>query len=223
MPAPVNVTPQMERVRAYAERALAAPEGITLTFPNSKYNGPRGSALASRSFQTTFCALRSKAARRAQRHQGDITQALDSHINGRYSELACVRSLMPNEEGWKIELCKAYSIDMAIDVFDRATGEQLKEFDPQEQRMSEMVNIFTTEILAYQKERRAYRPPFTEADKRWIWEYAPEVAKSMWDTTGASYPSYAPGYKPAIVVNSEHDVASVSADDMFAPDPDEEE
>lgn len=216
MPAPVTVTPMMQRVRAYADQALAIPEGLTLHFKTSALGSLEAAATASRSFQITFGSLRAKADRMTQKHQGLPQGLRDSHVKGSYSQLACRRIQLPNGEGWRIDLCRGHALDMMIEVIDRSTGLPLKEFDPREQRLDHLIALVSEELIAVEKENRAFRLPLLEEEVEFMWEYSPIVAEGMWKDLNLALPSCAPGYIMPVVVNSEFDVASIPLDvDLF--------
>lgn len=222
MPASRVVTPQMHTVRALADQALTLPEGLRIIFTPKSHGSYEAARSASRGFQSTFSALRAKTRRRTLEHQGIHHNPLDTHWNGPYDALACMKSELPDGGGWSIHLCKAHAINIRYDVVDGATGEPLKQFDPDEQRLDHLIALYTEEFFKSKDERRAFRWPWTEEEQQWLWKNKEEIARDCWERVGANIPTFAPGYVAPVLINSEHDVASVSADDMFAPDPDED-
>ncbi len=139
MPAPRGFTATSAAIKDAADRALDAPEGLTLTWRNSDH-GPDGSKFKSRSFQCAFNALRSRARRMKAAHTGRSVDALDMDTQGPYDRLACVRSPLPGGDGWYVGLLPAQMLYDEYQITDNATGEPLKGESPTDKRYGRLIN-----------------------------------------------------------------------------------
>lgn len=116
-------------VSTLADRALATRGGTDLIFPITVHGSPEACAFASRSFQTTFAAMRAQDRVRsaAAKHERVANRGVDPALTfarSEYDKLICQRR--PLKDGsWMVSLIKAEDYMDTITIIDRETGEQI--------------------------------------------------------------------------------------------------
>lgn len=108
---PSPFTAAMDRVREKANIALATAGGIAINFTQEKYGSLDNCATLSRSFQTSFCSMRSRARK---------TIGVRS-----YDGLMCQRQMLPDLSGWQIRLFPVEGMIDDWDIISLATGKPL--------------------------------------------------------------------------------------------------
>lgn len=125
MPAPRGFTPNLSRIKDWADAALDNPDGVTLRWRVPEFS-LEACAQHARGFQTSFTSLRAKARRQKIVHTGyESEHALDQYTRGPYDSLACVREPLANGGGWSITLCRGYDMFQGVEVTNARTGEPI--------------------------------------------------------------------------------------------------
>ena len=115
-----------ESAQKAADRALATPDGIDIRFWVEKLGSLEACATASRSFQTNFASMRSRARKNALRG----TEASGSAYNmarGPYDDLICTRRPLADGKGWVVMLTRGGLAFDELDIIDRSTGAPINE------------------------------------------------------------------------------------------------
>lgn len=133
MPAARTFSPSFNKILGPVNAALENPDGFTIYFRISKYGSMEACAAASRSFQVTFCSLRSRARRRSMKAKGEL-HARDSDAMGIYDALHCERNRLPDNSGWFVWLGPAAAAANDLEVVDNRTGEL---WDPGDEKRKE--------------------------------------------------------------------------------------
>lgn len=130
MPAARAMTGNMSLAASIADKALEAAEGITIPYRVSKYGSLDACDQQARSLQSSFTSLRARVRRLANRVREDELMLRDQSIVGKYDALACLRQLMPGNEGWQVWIGPAISALADLEIIDNATGKNLAGVDP---------------------------------------------------------------------------------------------
>lgn len=181
MPASTVVTPQMARVRDLCDQAKSTPEGITIWFRTTdpRYADLKVAKSLARSIQTTFCNLRVRARRQAQRKRGAEDISLLSTAKGEYDDIACVVQPLPNDGGFKVVFTPAYAVDMDLEVTDNSTGKPFEGEDPTQNRFIVLMGKLFKEQAEATKQHRKPLNPYTTDELAFMWEYMPDECERM--------------------------------------------
>lgn len=173
------ITPQMDRVRQLVEQAKSTSEGITITFRVEKYGSLTICRTNARSMQTSFCNLRVRSRRTAQRLRGETEGLLLSNVRGEFDDLACVVRPLPRDAGYTVSFIPAMCVDIDLEVTDRATGKPLESEDPVQNRFIFLMGKWFKEDAEARKQRRRMFNPFTAAELDFMWEHDAETCREM--------------------------------------------
>lgn len=173
------ITPQMERVRQLADEAKNSSEGVEVILRVEKYGSLAACKTAARGLQTTFCNLRVRSRRLAQRFKGETVEHLASLTRGEYDDIACVVRPLPRDEGWKVAFVPGYALDMDLEVVDIASGKPLDNEDPTMNRFLVLMGKLFKEQAEATKQNRAPLNPFTTDELKFMWQYEPGECERM--------------------------------------------
>lgn len=173
------ITPQMDRVRQLCEQAMTTTDGIRIVFRVEKYGSLPACKTAARSMQTTFCSLRVRARRFAQKMRGETEGLLLSNVRGEYDNLACVVRPLPKDEGFTVSFVPGYALDMDLEVIDISSGQPLAAEDPALNRYLMLMGRFIKEDTQARGERRRPRNVFSLEELQFLWEHDAEETARM--------------------------------------------
>ncbi len=218
-----------ESVSRAADLALTLPKGIFLEFTLNDFPTPEACKHAARSFQKSFTALRARERRRAELalHENSRTSVpIISSARGQYCGLSCVPE--PKEDGsWIVRLIPAQLHMANMRIRNADTGEEIEMFNPDEAELGTLISLsmkpieeraFTQEQWKRTTELDIKLNPGRKRNERWNFDmkgndWRPE--SSCFDYRGDGLKRNAEG----AIINSEYDVANVSAEDMFKDHP----
>lgn len=178
MPTAYAYTGTLEHARRLGDAALAAPNGITVTFYSRDFpDGEPGAARAARTFQKTFSAMRAKSRRILSTNSGEHATHLDTKVLHKFDALACMRDALPRGQGWAVKLIPATMVHIGAIVTDNSTGAVVSEFDPNERIVAGFIDTMLDEMYAAQKAKRPPIYPLTEHED----SFARSVRGKDWD------------------------------------------
>ncbi len=173
------VTPQMTRVQDLCDQAKSTTDGLTIIFRVEKYGSLAACKTAARGMQVSFCNLRVRARRVAQRRAGESSANLLSNVHGEYDDLACVVRPLPKDEGFSVALVPALSVDMDLEVIDNSTGKPFAGEDPTMNRFIVLMGKLFKEQAEASKQKRQPLNPFTTEELQFMWEFDLEECERM--------------------------------------------
>lgn len=179
MPISTIATPQMQRVRDLCDQAKATSDGLTVMFKVAKYGSLVACKSAARGMQTSFCNLRVRSRRLAQRMSGESTAHLLANVHGEYDDIACVVRPLPKEEGFSVALVPAMSLDMDLEVIDNSTGKPFAGEDPAQNKFIVLMGKWFKEDAEAKRQKRGMLNPFTTEDLRFMWEFDASMCEEM--------------------------------------------
>lgn len=142
-------TPGYERARTIAERALSVPDGIELGFRTEAHGSYEAACHAARGFQRTFSSMRAKARIPAQKRAGRDHNLTAHAVKGPYDDLACYKTVLPDEAGVIIHIVPVHMIDLEVDIIDKSTGQPLPEFSKEMQERLALFNFVDRKFAAW--------------------------------------------------------------------------
>lgn len=122
MPDARAFSPNMVSPQHVAQAAQARPGGVTLAFRVSVHGSLEECAHRARSFQQSFTSMRARARGLSQKRLGESTSPRYSMARGPYDDLVCQRRLLPNGEGWAVDIIPSNLTLTSLDIIDRETG-----------------------------------------------------------------------------------------------------
>lgn len=179
MVASTVASPQMSRIADLADQAKTTQDGIMIWFEVSKYGSLKACKSAARGMQVSFCNLRVRSRRIAQRLKGETVEALAGTTRGEYDDLACVVRPLPRDAGYTVSFIPGYAVDMDLKITDIATGEAFGQEDPTMNRFLVLMGKLFKEHAEATKQRRAPLNPFTTDELKFMWEYEPDECERM--------------------------------------------
>jgi hypothetical protein len=119
----------MEGVRRIADEVRSSRQEVHVWFRVTPQRDLRACAAAVRGMQAAFSSVRAKARRRSAQLAGENFSIRDAPVRGPYDDIACVKHILPQEEGFKLVFMPGfmYAIDAEI---TNAKGEPLQQVDP---------------------------------------------------------------------------------------------
>lgn len=172
-------TPQMQRVRDLCDQAKSSSDGLLISFRVEKYGSLAMCKTSARSMQTTFCSLRVRSRRLAQRMSGESSAMLLSNVKGDYDDIACVVRPLPREEGYTVAFVPAFALDMDLEVTDIGTGKPFAGEDPRMNRFLVLMGKLFKEQAEANRQRRPPINPFNTEELKFLWEYDAEECERM--------------------------------------------
>ena len=168
-----------------ADRALVAPEGITVTFSTEAFKGLDAARVAAKRLQGAFNTMRLRERRRIQKQKGEHYKTMDSECYGKYDALACLVSPCP--VGYTVRFLRKHMIDVGITVTDNATGEELIEFSPIGKLLAVLNQIMSDEDLAAGREGRKKRNPYTPVQLAFLRKHEPNAIPFYTEAFGIDF------------------------------------
>lgn len=209
-------TPAAERVRDLADRALALPEGLIITFDLTRYGSLANAATSARSFQVAFSAMRAKARRKSVPSVRRDSIGSDTNYKGPYDSLACAKRPLPNGEGFTIHLVPGHALDFANDVTDAATGEALPEFTPEAARLQTIIMLWTRVANEAIRTKRVFINPLAIHDEEFLFSTMPDVGRDLYTAMGEAVPvKWREVAPPVIVDRTAVPLPPASREEMF--------
>jgi hypothetical protein len=207
MPITSVATPQMQRVRDLCDQAKSTPEGITILFRVERVGSLSKAKSLARSMQTSFCNLRVREQRRAQRLHGEKTGDLLTFARGEYDDIACSVLPLPRDEGFSVSFVPGYAWGMDLEVIDIATGKALASEDPTMNRFIVLMGKWFKEDAEARKQNRERLNPFTTEELRFMWEFDASTCEEM--------------HVPSVESNARSDATDYASVDLATLDEDE--
>lgn len=145
MPDARAFSPNMVSPQHVAQAAQARPGGVTLAFRVSVHGSLAECAHRARSFQQSFTAMRARARGLSQRKLGESASPRYSMARGPYDDLVCQRRILPDGEGWAVDIIPSNLTLTSLDIIDRETGLPVDTVD----NNSNMIFVLTTKYTNY--------------------------------------------------------------------------
>lgn len=193
-------TPQMTRVQDLADQAMTTSDGITVLFRVEKYGNLKACKTAARGMQVSFCNLRVRSRRIAQRLKGETISSLAGTTKGEYDNIACVVRPLDKEGGYSVALIPSYAFDMDLEVIDNSTGKPFAGEDPKQNKFISLMGKWFKEDAEARKQKRGMLNPFNTDELRFMWEFDGAMCEEM--------------HVPSMTSNAVHDATDYASVDL---------
>ena len=183
MTASRHESPSYAAVRGAADRALNAPQGVTVYFRIADHGTMAQCEHLARGFQVSFTSMRARARRLSAKIRGENPHMMDSMATGEYDRLVCQRALLPDGGGWSVGLYPTAMMLAGMEIVDNATGQPITDIgkgQTEAEALSERI------LRALIDKQRPTRP--TPEDMKRLWELAPDNAAFLTTTFNLTRP-----------------------------------
>lgn len=207
MVASTVASPQMSRIADLADQAKTTQDGILIWFEVEKYGSLKACKSAARGMQVSFCNLRVRSRRIAERLKGETTAFLAGTTRGEYDDLACVVRPLPKDAGYTVAFIPGYAVDMDLKITDIATGEAFGQEDPTQNRFIVLMGKWFKEDAEASTQKRGRLNPFTSDELKFMWGYDADTCEEM--------------HVPSLEDNARSDATDYASVDLATLDEDE--
>lgn len=140
MGAPRVSTASMDYVRPFADKALTAPEGVTLTWRTDKVGSVEAAKMLAHGFVTTFGILRARDQKQRSRGCLDRDDAIQTNRSP-YYRLMCTKLPLPHGAGWFVRMSSYGGHFYDCEITDNATGLPIEMKDERQRMIDRLFNL----------------------------------------------------------------------------------